>query len=103
MNIHINIPAFWKRPFPEHPHLPTHLPRLLLAEKYEPHFVRQCPVTQSLTPLLSLLDWEQLPTTLSNKRTGWHTIHYPLFTWFEFCDTFWRLATFCLNRGGASP
>ncbi len=74
MNIHINIPAFWKRRFPEHPHLPTHLPRLLLAEKYEPHFVRQCPVTQSITPLLSLLDWEQLPTTLSNKRTGWHTV-----------------------------
>lgn len=74
MNIHINIPALWKRRFPEQPHLPTHLPRLLLAERYEPHFVRQCSVTQSITPLLTLLDWEQLPTTLSNKRSGWHTI-----------------------------
>jgi len=44
-----------------------------LAAPYRPRFVRQCQVTQSITPLLTLLDWEQLPTTLSNQRTGWRT------------------------------
>jgi hypothetical protein len=36
--------------------------------------VRRCPVTQSLLPRLRLLDWEQLPTTLTHRRTGWRTI-----------------------------
>ena len=73
MNFHINIPTVWKRWSKHHPHLPIHLPRLLLAPQFQPRFVRRCPVTQSITPLLALLDWEQLPTTLTNKRTGWRT------------------------------
>lgn len=74
MNLHINIPAVWKRWRKSDPHLPAHLPRLLLAPHHQPRFVRQCLVTQSIIPLLALVDWEQLPTTLTNKRTGWRTI-----------------------------
>jgi hypothetical protein len=68
------IPTFWKRWLSSQPHLPSHLPRLLLDEQYQPRFVRQCPATQSLIPLLQLVDWEQLPTTLAARRTGWRTI-----------------------------
>ena len=74
MNIHITIPSGWQRWFQKEPQLPTHLPRLLLAERYQPRFVRQCRVTQALIPTLALLDWEQLPITLTNKRTGWRTV-----------------------------
>lgn len=74
MNIHITIPSSWQRWFKKEPSLPTHLPRLLLAKQFQPRFVQQCPVTQALIPKLALLDWEQLPTTLTNKRTGWRTI-----------------------------
>ena len=66
----ISIPAFWRRGLPHEGRLAPHLPRLLLAPRYQPHFVKECPVTQSLIPLLELVDWEQLPTTLDNKRTG---------------------------------
>ncbi|MCP5099043.1 MAG: hypothetical protein GY943_26115 [Chloroflexi bacterium] len=54
--------------------LPTHLPRLLLANRYQPRFVRRCQVTQSLIPKLELLDWEQLPTTLAMQYSGERTI-----------------------------
>jgi len=74
MNIHITIPAHWQRWFQKEPQLPTHLPRLLLAKRFQPRFVQQCRVAQSLIPTLALLDWEQLPTNLTNKRTGWRTI-----------------------------
>lgn len=74
MNIHITIPLGWQRWFRKEPQLPTHVPRLLLAQRFQPRFVQQCRVTQSLIPTLALLDWEQLPTTLTNKRTGWRTI-----------------------------
>ena len=74
MNFHISIPAAWRRWRQRQPHLPTHLPRLLLAPQFQPRFVRQCEVAQSIIPLLTLVDWEQLPTTLTNKRTGWRTI-----------------------------
>lgn len=73
MSLHISIPAVWRRWLKSHRHLPTHLPRLLLAPQFHPRFVRQCPVTQAITPLLAMVDWEQLPTTLTNKRTGWRT------------------------------
>jgi len=74
MNFHINIPSFWKRPPLIRPQLPRHLPRLLLASQHQPDFVQQCQVTQSILPCLALVDWEQLPTTLTNKRTGWQTV-----------------------------
>jgi len=54
--------------------LPSHLPRLLLAERYQPRFVRCCEVTQALIPKLQLLDWEQLPTTLAMQHSGERTI-----------------------------
>ena len=54
--------------------LPMHLPRLLLAERYQPRFVRRCEVTQALMPLLQLLDWEQLPTTLAMQHSGERTV-----------------------------
>ena len=74
MSLKISIPLFWKRWLDNQPHLPLHLPRLLLSESCQPPFVRHCQVTQSLIPLLQLLDWEQLPTSLAGKRTGWRTI-----------------------------
>ncbi len=74
MNIHITIPPRWQRWFQNEPQLPTHLPRLLLATRFQPRYVQRCQVTQSLIPAFTLLDWEQLPTTLINKRTGWRTI-----------------------------
>lgn len=73
MSIRFSIPRLRKRSL-EHVHLPSHLPRLLLAQRYQPPFVQRCAVTQSLLPRLQLLDWEQLPTTLTHRRTGWRTI-----------------------------
>jgi hypothetical protein len=74
MSIHNSIPALWQRWLARQPHLPAHLPRLLLAQQHQPRFVQRCAVTQSLLPQLQLLDWEQLPTTLASRRTGWRTI-----------------------------
>jgi hypothetical protein len=73
MSYQFSIPTFWQRWHPEHPRLPSHLPRLLLNQRYQPRFVRRCQTTQSATALLPLLDWEQLPTTLAGKRTDWRT------------------------------
>lgn len=73
MSVPFSISAFWKRRGANQPTLPIHLPRLLLKEAFQPRFVRRCPVTQSLLPALQLLDWEQLPTTLAHRRTGWRT------------------------------
>jgi len=73
VSINLSIPVFWKRWLSDHPNLPFHLPRLLLHQRHQPRFVRRCSVTQSLLPPLQLLDWEQLPTTLASRRTGWRT------------------------------
>lgn len=74
MSYLISIPRFWRRQVDNRPHLPSHLPRLLLAQRYQPRYVRRCPVTRELISLLQLLDWEQLPTVLAGRRTGWRTI-----------------------------
>ena len=50
--------------------MPSYLPRLVLAERYQPGFVRRCQVTQSLLPLLRQLVWEQLPATLTMQARG---------------------------------
>ncbi len=71
---HINFNRFWFPCKPPESILPSHLPRLLLAERYQPRFVRECAVTQALIPKLQLLDWEQLPTTLSMQYSGERTI-----------------------------
>lgn len=70
---HTNFDRFWKwwRPCPP---LPAHLPRLLLASRYQPHYVRRCRVTQEICATLSLLDWEQLPHSLSLHRQGERSI-----------------------------
>lgn len=69
MSFNFNTPPFGYRWQRHHVHLPSHLPRFLLRPRYYPHFVRCCPTTQAATTLLHLLDWEQLPTTLSHNRT----------------------------------
>lgn len=60
---------FWER-WRYRPSLPAHLPRLVVKASYQPYFVRRCPVTQALCQRLQLLDWEQLPQTLSMHRQG---------------------------------
>lgn len=52
------------------PQLPPHLPKLVLAKRCQPRFVRQCQVTQELCDKFQLLDWEQLPLSLSLNRQG---------------------------------
>jgi hypothetical protein len=60
---------FWKW-WQVHPSLPSHLPRFLLADRFQPRYVRRCPVTQAICEMLRLLDWEQLPHSLSLHRQG---------------------------------
>lgn len=55
-------------------HLPPHLPKLVLADRYQPRYVRRCGVTQEACRLLRQLDWEQLPLSLSLNRQGERTI-----------------------------
>ncbi|HEY7615796.1 MAG TPA: hypothetical protein VH744_03260, partial [Terriglobales bacterium] len=56
------------------PILAPHLPRLLLAGRHQPRWVRRCPVTQAFIPQLRLLDWEQLPTSLAMQHSGERTV-----------------------------
>ena len=60
---------FWKRSVADSS-LPPHLPRLLLASEDHPRYVRQCQLTQAMCRRLRLLDWEQLPHSLSLNRQG---------------------------------
>lgn len=69
-----NNTSFWRHWFNPTPPLPSHLPRLLLAKQCQPRFVRQCLVTQRLMALLQLVDWEQLPTTLTLRVREERTI-----------------------------
>jgi len=69
MQNHTHVPNFWKR-WRHRPTLPAHLPRLLLATRHQPRYVRRCRVTQSLISKLNLLAWEQLPLSLSLNRQG---------------------------------
>ena len=71
--IPIDVPQWWKRRW-ANPHLPSHLPRLVLAEHLQPRYVRECAVTQQLLPLLQRLDWEQLPATRTWHCRGERTI-----------------------------
>ena len=74
MSLQFTIPVEWSRWLNNQPYLPTHLPRLVLHERFQPRYVRQCEVTQQLLPLLQLLDWEQLPTTLTWRCSGERTV-----------------------------
>lgn len=94
MSVHFSIPIYWQRWLSRQPHLPTHLPRLLLARQRQPRFVRRCPVTQSLLPRLQMLDWEQLPTSLDGKRCGWRTIPLAAYVGAYLVKLDQRLVTF---------
>lgn len=71
---HINFNRSWRLWQRPEKSLPSHLPRLLLAKRYQPGFVRRCELTQRLIAQLQLLDWEQLPTTLAMQPGGEHTV-----------------------------
>lgn len=73
MQDHTHLPHFWER-WQRIPALPIHLPRLLLATKLQPRYVRRCQVTQMIINKFSLLDWEQLPLSLSLNKQGEKTI-----------------------------
>lgn len=60
----------WKRWSARPAALPSHLPRLLPAGRFQPRFVRRCPVTQAVCARLRLLEWELLPTSLAMQPGG---------------------------------
>lgn len=68
--ISVEIPQRWTSWMKTPPELPPHLPRLVLADCYQPKYVQRCEVTQQLLPLLRQVDWEQLPTALSWRTQG---------------------------------
>ncbi len=70
---HTNPFFFWKQ-WQSVPTLPPHLPRLILANRYHPPYVRQCELSQHIANQLCLLDWEQLPHSLSLNRQGERSI-----------------------------
>lgn len=75
MQLYHNQPnPFWRFWTSPEKLLPTHLPRLLLANRCQPRFVRRCPVTQECSSWLQFLDWEQLPTTLAMQPRGERTV-----------------------------
>ena len=74
MSLQSTIPIEWRLWQRNRPHLPSHLPRLILHPRFQPRYVRNCEVTQKLLPLLQRLDWEQLPTTLTWRCSGERTV-----------------------------
>lgn len=72
--ISLEISQWWHRWMQNHPHLPSHRPRLVLADRFQPTYVKHCEVTQQLLPLLRQVDWEQLPTTLTWRCAGERTV-----------------------------
>lgn len=74
MPLQCTIPIEWQRWLHNKPVLPAHLPRLVLHERFQPRYVRNCEVTQQLLPLLRHIEWEQLPTTLTWRCSGERTV-----------------------------
>jgi hypothetical protein len=70
MLYHTNNAPFWSYFRSSHPSLPLHLPRLVLADRYQPRYVRQCPITQRTIAQLRLLEWQPLPVTLADRKQG---------------------------------
>lgn len=70
MLYHTNSTPFWTPFRRRQVFLPTHLPRLALADEFQPRYVRRCPVTQRIIAQLRLLEWEQLPATLADRKQG---------------------------------
>lgn len=67
---HTNNSPFWSSFRFNQPALPLHLPRLVLADRCQPRYVRHCPLTQRTIAQLRLLDWQQLPVTLADRKQG---------------------------------
>ena len=74
MTIQFTIPTQLQGWLQTPPSLPSHLPRLILADRFQPKYVKRCEVTQQLLPLLRQLDWEQLPATLTWRSSGERTV-----------------------------
>lgn len=70
MSYHTDDRPFWVRFSSEPTPLPSHLPRLVLADRFQPRYVRNCPVTQRIIGQLRLLEWDQLPATLVDRKQG---------------------------------
>ncbi len=70
MVYHTNNTPFWSYFRTGHIPLPPHLPRLVLADRFQPRYVRRCPITQRTIAQLRLLEWEQLPATLADRKQG---------------------------------
>ena len=70
MLYHTNNTLFWSYFRAKHIPLPSHLPRLVLADRFQPRYVRRCPVTQRALAQLRLLDWELLPASLADRKQG---------------------------------
>lgn len=68
-----NIPAFLFRRRSHMP-LPKHSPRLCLPVYQHPRFVRRCAVTQHIIHLFKPLQWDAIPPSLANRRTGYQAI-----------------------------
>ena len=66
---HTEFLAFWKS-WRVRPCLPAHLPRLVLAKRYQPHYVRHCRLTQNICNKLRHIEWALLPHSLSLHRQG---------------------------------
>ena len=67
---HTNNISFWSYFRAGHVPLPAHLPRLVLADRFQPRYVQCCLVTQRTIAQLRLLDWELLPATLADRKQG---------------------------------
>ena len=63
-------PRFWSYFRSKDNLLLPHLPRLVLADRLQPRYVRRCPLTQRVIAQLRLLDWATLPATLANRKQG---------------------------------
>ena len=74
MDFKCNTGGRWRRWRFAAPHLPSHLPRLVLPPRVQPRYVRQCDVTQELLPLLQRLDWDELPATHTWRCRGERTV-----------------------------
>jgi hypothetical protein len=70
MLYHTKNTPFWSYFRSGHIPLPVHLPRLVLADRFQPRYVRRCPVTQRTIAYLRLLEWEPLPATLADRKQG---------------------------------
>lgn len=70
MLYHTNNTPFWTQFRLGNIPLPAHLPRLVLADRFQPGYVRRCRVTQRFISQLRLLEWENLPATLANRKQG---------------------------------